>query len=69
MTEDEAKTKWCPVVRAAYVAGDAHGIAAVNRNPDKTNNTTSVNCIASECMMWRWDEQQSSADGHCGLAK
>ena len=41
MTEDEAKTKWCPMVSdKKYVA----------------------RCIGSNCMMWRWTNQQTVAD-------
>jgi len=38
MTEDEAKTKWCPFVRAAGPADPASGYL----------------CIGSACMAWRW---------------
>lgn len=42
MTEDEAKTKWCPMFRRAG-GGD-------NSDADGGRRTK---CIASECMMWR----------------
>lgn len=44
MTEDEAKTKWCPMTRA----GDIN-LGATENRPDG-----SFNCLASGCMMWRW---------------
>ena len=61
MTEDDAKTKWCPQVR---VMSDG-GLQA------------DINCIASDCMMWRFDERRDEnmvlvpcdTGGHCGLAK
>jgi hypothetical protein len=48
MTEDEAKTKWCP--HARHGQPDTHtyrgaNIIAVN---------TDAKCIASQCMAWRW---------------
>lgn len=77
MTEDEAKTKWCP---AARILDGLPGGAATNREG------VNVNCVASECMWWRWSERietereaymrgtdlrrtlQSTTDGFCGLA-
>ena len=73
MTEDEAKTKWCPMVRAGNEAG-------CNRK-DATDK-----CIASDCMMWRtsctryfdkgkyYDRDETGTGqwvetgGYCGLA-
>ena len=55
MTEEQAKTKWCPMVRTpALVVGDdihRHGT-----------------CIGSDCMMWRWDTEADPRHGLCGLA-
>jgi hypothetical protein len=64
MTEDEAKTKWCPHVRglAASVG------AAANRTLDGGRHR-SADCIASACMAWRWINPDSEApEGFCGLA-
>lgn len=44
-TEDEAKTKWCPMVKTVS------GVTGTNR--DRHQGT---NCIGSACMMWRWGE-------------
>ncbi len=70
MTEDEAKKKWCPMVRTGLVAGMAvnHHIGG---DVDDCNR-----CIGSGCMMWRWDNYRTGwhksgaivADGFCGLA-
>lgn len=40
MTEEEAKTKWCPVANTRFIAGDEPRMAA-----DR--------CIGSACMAWR----------------
>jgi hypothetical protein len=75
MTEEEAKTKWCPMTRAGNAAG-------CNRSDATTN------CIGSDCMMWtKINESELIAyktttngvvidhvysdenEGHCGLVK
>lgn len=58
MTEEQAKTKWCPMVKVGI-----------------DNN---FNCVASDCMMWRWVSageyidgdrlvQQWRTEGFCGI--
>lgn len=61
MTEEQAKTKWCPMVRTGLVAG-----MAVNHhvNGDVKDETR---CIASDCMMWRYSGVNKDT-GCCGLA-
>lgn len=44
LTEDEAKEKWCPMLRKLVVNGDI-SISEYERRPD-------TNCIASDCMVW-----------------
>lgn len=52
-TEDEAKTKWCPMFRSA-VAHDVMGGANYATNRDNVPSTGRVDtCIASSCMAWR----------------
>ena len=57
MTEDEAKTKWCPMVR--------FNDAGCNRDNQVKNghNRPYYKCVASSCMMWR-----SSFTGEYGAA-
>lgn len=58
MKEEEAKTKWCPLVRRAgeYGNADADGL----QRPTK--------CVGSACMMWRWSSSPCAGLGYCGLA-
>jgi len=58
MTEDDAKTKWCPWARAPLHGGVGH--IAINR-PERCDSR----CIASGCMAWRWTGQ---SHGYCGNA-
>ena len=74
MTEAEAKTKWCPFVRATPVDNDEYPGGWIQR-PD---GLASLQCIGSDCMAWRWGEKRwnrkaeaSEPDpesGYCGLA-
>lgn len=60
MTEDEAKTKWCPFARVQC----EDNRAAFNRligakeatDEFRTNFETILSrCIGSKCMAWRWE--------------
>jgi hypothetical protein len=80
MTEDEAKTKWCPFVRwTAWdikemdLEADSRCIKS-NRDDIAHENVSDITCIGSDCMAWRWmygDSEfprKSSESGYCGLA-
>jgi hypothetical protein len=70
MTEEEAKTKWCPHLRA-------NGSNVLGVKEGEIERGTDTNCIASDCMMWVSDGTASKEDdpkhynklGHCGLVK
>jgi hypothetical protein len=64
MTEDEAKTKWCPEARA--VAIGPTGRAAANRN-EFGEIYTAHKCLGSACMAWRWLDEDDRI-GYCGKA-
>lgn len=84
MTEEEAKTKWCPFARV--IATDATdspilNLGAYNRIAVKAGERSCGMCIASGCMAWRWDRgypsyldaqngdiSESLINGHCGIA-
>lgn len=72
MTEDEAKTKWCPFARVSY------GKYSCNRSD---HDSPVGKCIGSKCMAWReykhsipsFDEfgknmEPLKYEGYCGLA-
>lgn len=66
MTEDEAKTRWCPMVRSLY----SSAVFGVGLNRGLPNNSA-ARCCGSSCMMWRWTlpgyKEASTAQGYCGL--
>jgi hypothetical protein len=60
MTEDEAKTKWCPHAVASHT--NPRGLT----NWDADGNEIPAprfqhNCIASACMAWRWGDNKYEA--------
>jgi len=83
MTEEEAKSKWCPMVRVSIgegmiVVNGPHKIIKDDMGIARKVNTE---CLGSACMMFRWDVTPSQAaqrnalgnadafaDGYCGLA-
>jgi hypothetical protein len=74
MTEEQAKTKWCPFSRNFYNQGP------YNRTPWGIDKASM--CIGSECMAWRWVKDPvtnlftygkelpdyEGEHGYCGLA-
>ena len=84
MTENEARKKWCPMVRVTVTPNDAtwQGNMLTNRGQVPAANTDTL-CIASDCMMWKWkmygpDDQArlpesmqtgDEPEGYCGLTK
>lgn len=54
ITEDEARTKWCPFanVYVPYQNTGAAGNRGLSKDKGMQANEGSARCIASECMMW-----------------
>ena len=84
MTEEEARTKWCPFARVIVVETKVTGNRVFEMRTEGVDlNPDTCRCIASECMMWRWEGRvdghliaterghvtPSEAPGYCGLAK
>jgi len=69
MTEEEARTKWCPQTRYVIDIPDTAYIG--NRFEGSANSE--CKCIASDCMMWVDASYMNDIrtkkieDGHCGL--
>lgn len=71
MTEDNAKTKWCPMRRMTEVGN-------VRMHNTEPNAPFTLNCIGSACMMWREIRYIRTGvgdntfvpepSGYCGLA-
>lgn len=64
MTEDEAKTKWCPFVRTGLTAG-----MAVNRHVADAPGVwegvyDETRCIGSGCMAWRGSGEVNKSGGY-----
>lgn len=56
LTEEEAKTKWCPETRIHEVRGAGVYVnkPITDENPHGHAKAASVLCIGSACMAWRW---------------
>jgi hypothetical protein len=66
-TEAEAKKLWCP--HARYGGGGDENLG----NDYQMTNNIGAKCVASRCMMWRWEVYTSLVEGmyregFCGLA-
>lgn len=79
LTEDEAKTKWCPEARVFKSAGaPMNRSAAANRWTDDGEAPVKCVCVGSDCMAWRTFQGIRPADqkiieprdgyGYCGKA-
>lgn len=82
MTEDEAKTRWCPFPRMGAfhgiggspggVAGTLGGVQQMQLVPMTANRTSEAKpldgscCMGSACMAWRYEGDRRN--GWCGLA-
>lgn len=77
LTEEEAKTKWCPFARYQHNQEPASNRWNQNAPPKEPHalNPIPCRCIASDCMAWRWVPRNSPMTapsdprrGYCGLA-
>lgn len=60
-TEQEAKNKWCPMVRFVIPPPIyEYSMPTVQNNRFGDHNSQ---CIASECMWWRWEGDKGCCGG------
>lgn len=71
MTEDEAKTKWCPQyqVNGGTDADDNRSTRFLPETKAYGPSLLNAKCIGSACMAWRWDRElwqlQTDEKGMC----
>lgn len=84
MTEEQAKTKWCPFARTVeqWPEGPTYPrnrVADGEKLDTSAQKLVGCQCIGSACMAWRWDSVgmqyahagyggREPGNGHCGLA-
>ena len=70
MTEREAMTKWCPMVRSLVYDAQGQGVCAANQvYRNEAIDIKLAYCKGSQCMMWRSTYTDSEMKfGYCGLA-
>jgi hypothetical protein len=72
-TEAKAREKWCPFARAvATFNNNGETVcASYNRAVTSWQTMKHTHCIASDCVVWRWDSDKipnEVPNGYCGLA-
>lgn len=82
MTEDEAKTKWCPFVRLKPTDSDGQAFNRLLSHASQPRDDYEIalaKCVGSACMAWRTTvvpidsgdvvfNVQNKIVGYCGLA-
>ena len=67
VTEEAAKSLWCPFSRVIFNAQDkdakTHGAASFNRTSDGCAHNK---CLGSGCMAWEWHDEERHL-GRCGF--
>lgn len=66
MTEEEAKTKWCPMMAHHALECDE---TCRRKSEEYAPGIVAARCIASACMAWQWRvSNYPESGGYCGLA-
>ncbi len=69
LTEAEAKTRWCPMVRG-HMEIDQKAATAFNAGINQSGEDVRIGkCVAGECMAWRLshkDGPNGEETGYCG---
>ena len=72
LSEEEAKTKWCPMVRL-FPVKETSGKNCI----DNRGSNYDLYCLSSDCMMWVWEPPIETTiigegyiqKGYCGLSE
>lgn len=70
LTEEEASTKRCPRSFGPSSASTDARTMNISGGSNTTEQASPIHCIASNCMFWRWTQQDSNGTptGFCGGA-
>jgi len=77
VTEEEAKTKWCPFARQMITLDrDPGGVPIAIGSANRYSGAEVAACMGSACMAWRWNTRKEDFgaktvrmdSGFCGLA-
>ena len=66
-TEEEARMKWCPMVRYDGDDGGTFNRGVIDPLNKRKDGSYVCNCIASECMWWK--QSLDGERGCCGVIK
>jgi hypothetical protein len=69
VTEDKARTLWCPMARLIVDSDGSYNRCEVGDSfaDARLFVPPSCRCLASGCAMWRW-HSEGEATGYCGVA-
>lgn len=60
-TVEEAKTKWCPMIRNSNGGNYSDSVS-------RKNSFEGYCCISSNCMMWEYANSDNKKTGYCGIS-
>ena len=78
MTEEKARTKWCPFSRVVETKAEhtIHGsynvfkrhssFNRINNDENKLVQEPATNCLGSKCACWEWIDKPNDL-GKCGM--
>jgi len=61
MTEDEAKTKWCPHAIASHTNPRQRHYLDSDGGSTEPTGPFIFNCLGNQCSQWRWHEPKRTA--------
>lgn len=64
VTEEQAKTKWCPFARVPFGNRTVNGNRGFDGHPDESKAL----CIGSACMAWRELHPRQTREDHSGAS-